>query len=500
MMNNKTFVSISIVSILFSGCSITPQEIKPQELKKDILLTEEKFKNNDYILNKNITINDAVNLAIKHNLKRKIDLLTIALSDKQLSASNFEMLPELMASGAYSYRNRYSSSYSDNIDPSTNEPINAAAGTYSTSQERISKTSNVTFSWNVLDFGLSYIRAQQMADNYLIANEKARKSMHIIEQEVKYMYYQVLAGDKLIKQLTPLIDDVKDAYKTSNFLSKNKIDNPIHHFTYQRELLEIERTLHFIKKNLLESRTKLSQLMGLKPGTIFKLDDSEINNFELPKLNVSVKLLEQFALENRPELQEARYKERISKNEVNTAILKLLPGVNLSAGYNYDSNKYLQNDNWQMIGLNASWNLFNIFTYDTNKKVAELQEEIAKQEKVALAMAIISQVHISILQFEQAKEEFSINLRYLEVSKSIFDIAEKETLADVNDKLSFIKEKLNYLIANIRVASSYAEVQNAFSNINVSIGKNSFYKNKDLDKSSLSNENIVDREIINDKK
>ena len=50
----------------------------------------------------------------------------------------------------------------------------------STSQDKRLRTSEIAFSWNVLDFGLSYVRARQTADKALIeatalAHEEAQK-------------------------------------------------------------------------------------------------------------------------------------------------------------------------------------------------------------------------------------------------------------------------------------------------------------------------------------
>ena len=50
------------------------------------------------------------------------------------------------------------------------EPL-PANPTYSVSQDKKRNTYDVAFTWNVLDFGLSYVRAQQQADRFLINKE-----------------------------------------------------------------------------------------------------------------------------------------------------------------------------------------------------------------------------------------------------------------------------------------------------------------------------------------
>jgi len=46
----------------------------------------------------------------------------------------------------------------------------------------------------------------------------------------------------------------------------------------------------------------------------------------------------------------------------------------------------------------------------------------------------------------------------------------------VNGNLSLIKEKLNYLISNLRLSSSYAKVQNSYGKVISSVGNEEFFK------------------------
>ena len=48
--------------------------------------------------------------------------------------------------------------------------------TYTVSQETPSNSYDIGFTWNALDFGLSYVRAGQQADKYLISKELRAKS------------------------------------------------------------------------------------------------------------------------------------------------------------------------------------------------------------------------------------------------------------------------------------------------------------------------------------
>lgn len=471
-LNKKIAISIILSTIIFSGCSIKPEPILPEKIKEDV-------ENNLLYLNKisqpitnAISLNEAIDRAINNNLSRKLDLLSTALAEQKIDIVAYEALPSLTTKAGYSERNNYAASSSV---PFTDGEPGELSNSYSVSQDKKSTTAGVAFSWNILDFGLSYVRANQQADRFLIAKEKERKSIHNIKEEVRNAYYQAVSADELLKNIQPIMKEVNKALDDSQNITKLNLDSPIKSLTYQRELLEVIRSLNTLEENLIKSKIELSKLMGLRPGTHFELSEKIKDKYELPIVEIPIDKLEKYALENRPELQETRYQERISQDEVKAVMLKMLPGIDLNAGYSSDNSKYLLNNDWISYGANVSWNLLNVFNANLNHKLAKTQIELAKQQKLALSMAVVSQVHISMLDFEQAKKDYKLSEKYFGVAKEIYKIIENENVLDMNGNLSLIKEKLNYLISNLRLSSSYAKVQNSYGKIISSVGNEEIF-------------------------
>lgn len=469
----KIILSTIVAGVLFAGCSVTPKPILPEYIKEDVENNLQYLDKISQPITKPISLDEAINRAIENNLSKKLDLLSSALAEQKIDIVAFEALPSLTAKAGYSERNNYAASSSV---PFTNGEPGQETGTYSVSQEKKTTTAGIGFSWNVLDFGLSYVRANQQADRYLIAKEKERKSIHNIKEEVRNAYYQAVSADELLKSIKPIMSEVHAALNDSEKIKNLNIDSPIKSLTYQRELLEVIRSLNTLEENLVKSKIELAKLMGLKPGTPFELSEKIKDKYDLPNVEIPIKNLEKYALENRPELQETRYQERISEDEVKAVMLKMLPGIDLNAGYSTDNNKYLLNNDWVSYGANVSWNLMSVFNSNLNRKLALTQIELAKQQKLALSMAVISQVHISLLDFEQAKKDYKLSEKYFGVAKEIYKIIQNENSLDVNGNLSLIKEKLNYLISNLRLSSSYAKVQNSYGKVISSVGNEEFFK------------------------
>ena len=89
------------------------------------------------------------------------------------------------------------------------------------SQDAVSNTYDIGFTWNALDFGLSYVRAGQQANRYLISKELERKAIHNLTKEVIYAYWKTLSADELLAEINPLMDRVNQALEDYETLIYN---------------------------------------------------------------------------------------------------------------------------------------------------------------------------------------------------------------------------------------------------------------------------------------
>lgn len=466
-------LAMSIVASMFvTGCSVKPEAITKEELKQDAKRDMDVLSKVVQPVTKAISLDEAIQRGLDHNLQKRVKILETALAQKQLDLVYYDMLPNLTASAGYSERNNDALTSSATRDPITGD-IKKSSDSYSVSQERQRTTADLTFSWNILDFGLSYVRAQQQADKFLIAQEKQKKVEHTLTQEIRRAYYEAVSSQDLLKRIQPMLVEVKRALEDSKKMQQERVaKTPMEALSYQRELLDILRSLHTLESSLISAKVELAELMGLKPGIEFELADKVEKDYQIPKIDMNLEQMEMIALENRPELAESRYQERISEKEITAAKLKMLPSVNLNTSLSYESNDYLLNNEWYSYGANVSWNLLNVFKGAEMNKLAKTQVEVAKEQKLALSMAVLSQVHLSIVKFNQAKKEYELAKDYLNVADNIFDLTKIENEVNVNSRLILIKEKLNNILATLRYSASYANVQNSYGRIYASMGIN----------------------------
>ena len=467
---SRSIVISVVTSFIITGCAVTPEPMLKEDVKKQVEKDLSVLSEVVQPVTKAISLDEAIQRGLDHNLTKKVKVLESALSQQQLDLVYYDMLPSLTTAAGYSERNNYAASASTSFINGEPQPLGSNPS-YSVSQEKERVTGDITFGWNILDFGLSYVRAQQQADKFLIAKEKEKKVEHNLTQEIRRAYYQAVSSQDLLKRIQPMMIEVKKALDDSKQVQNQRVGkSPMEALSYQRELLDILRSLHTLESSLISAKVELAELMGLKPGIEFELADKVEKDYQIPELNMNLETMEVLALENRPELAESRYQERISEKELTAAKLKMLPGINLSTSLSYENSDYLLNNDWYSYGANVSWNLLNVFKASTNNKVAKTQIEVAKEQKLALSMAVLSQVHLSIVKFNQAKKEYLLSKDYLTVADDIYTLTQVENDLNVNGRLILIKEKLNNILATLRYSSSYANVQNSYGRIFASLG------------------------------
>lgn len=318
MKKHTTLLGISLLALAVSGCAVTTQPIdrsvSEQRARDDL---RAMFKDQEP-LSGPLTLHEAMARAVKYNLESRLKVMEEALSRRQLDLATFDMLPRMALEAGYAGRNNQSASSSQSVLTNTQslEP--------STSQDRDRDVADLTMVWNVLDFGVSYVSAKQQADQRLIVQERRRKVVQTIIQDVRSAYWRAVAAQRLLDRIDALMARVDSARKDSQQMSQQRIGDPVQALGYQRALIEASRQLEEQRRALSLAKTELATLINLPLGTDLTLAAPE--GYDVPELKVGIEQLEQQALASRPELREQDYQARISAAETRKAMLRLLPG------------------------------------------------------------------------------------------------------------------------------------------------------------------------------
>ena len=471
MLNNLIKTTFIVLLIALTSCSSRspePLAIDTLEIsaKEDIKKISEIREQNEILKNNlDIDLYKAIALAIENNKDIKIKLFETALANQQLEDIKFDMLPSMSADAGYTGSEKYQSSTSATVG--SNDTAGSKGSSFSTSRTKDVFEQNVGFAWNALDFGLSYIRAGQSADRYLIAKEIEKKSTNNIAKEVIQAYWNALSAQKLIKKYDPLIKKVNQALGDSRKIEEMLLQKPMDALLYQKELLDIKRALISQRQTLINAKITLGGLMGLLPNQEYNLVKT---SKPINILDMKLKNMERHALINRTELLENRYQERISLAETKAGIRSLLPSFNLNASYTSSSNNYLQNKQNFEYGSSIGANLLNVFRAPSIKKVNEANTAIIREQRLALSMAVLSQVHLANIDFQMSMEEYETADRYYSVSKKIANqVRNAQKIARFGD-LEIIREDASSLVAELRKDIAFAKMQYSVAQVYTSVG------------------------------
>ncbi len=462
-MNKKhKLFAASLLALAIGGCAVKTDPIERSASEERARADLAQIYKDQEPLSGPLTLHQAMARAVKYNLEARLKVMEEALGQRQLDLAQFDMLPRMALSAGYAGRNNQSASSSQSIRTGTQslEP--------STSQDRDREVADLTMVWNVLDFGVSYLGAKQQSDQRYILQERKRKVIHTITQDVRSAYWRAVAAERLLTQIDTLMGRIGQARINSQLMSAQRIGDPVQALSYQRALIEATRQLEEQRRALTLAKTELAALINQpmdKPYTL-ALD----SNYTVPKLHVDFAKLEQQALASRPELREQDYQSRISATETRKAMLRMLPGLEFSAGGHYDSNSFLTNQSWVDYGLKVTWNLFNVISAPAAIDVAKAGERVADARRQAMSVAVMAQLYVARANFEEASRQFETSEQMASLDGQIAEQLRNRFKTNNIGELELIQGELNNLQTQLKRDLSYAEMRNAYSQVFVSSG------------------------------
>ena len=460
--------------ILFVGaCSQKPEPLIKEQVQLSSQEDYEYLKETSKAAPLEIDLYQAIAIAIKNNRDLRLNLMDSALSQGQMDVVKFDMLPKLSVNAGYKVLREHPASTSVNMETEGEENKSAAQisnnPTYSLSQQTPSNTYDIGFTWNALDFGLSYVRAGQQADKYLISKELERKAIHNLTKEVIYAYWKTLSADELLSEINPLMDRVNAALDDYEYIEELLISSPMDALLYQKELLDVLQILNTQRRALMDSRAQLSKLLGLLPDQEYVLIKTDQ---PLTELDMSLEEQEEAALFSRPELLEVRYQEKVTAEEARASMLSLFPSLTFNATWTYDSNKYLLNKDNVEYGAVFGANLLNIFQAGNINDINKINEKILEEQRLAVSMTVLSQVHIANINYAQSLREYSNAKHYLNVAQRINDLISNAQKISRFGELELIREEASLLVSRLRNDIAYAEMQYSLGTLYSSVGMN----------------------------
>ncbi|MBF0145555.1 MAG: TolC family protein [Magnetococcales bacterium] len=455
---------LALCGLLAAGCTVTPKALNVEELNRQRTRDLELMFKGVAPIQRPLTLAEVVARALRFNLDHRVKVVEEAQAMDLTSLDKFELLPKLAASSAYSGRSN------DSASSSRSMLTGQQSLEVSTSQERERLTSDLDLTWNILDFGVSYFNARQNADRRLIAHERERKVIQNLVQEARSAYWRAVAAQELQPRLQAAITRAESALDDAKKAEDSELRSPLDSLRYRKSLLENLRQLESLAQEMSTSKVDLATMMTLPPGRSFTLEVPK-GPLQVPEWSMSLEKMEESALIRQPDMREMAYQGRITVDESRKSLLKLFPGITLSASRKRDNNAYTLNKDWYETGLKVTWNLLGLLSAPDQLTYNRTNEEVMEIKRLALRMALLSQVHVAWHQFDQAKVQLRRSNELFEVEKEIARHTSNRAEQESQSLLDQIASETSAILAEIRLYNALALTHNALGRMMATTGQ-----------------------------
>ena len=403
-----------------------------------------------------LTLEEAIARGLKYNLDRRAKQLELEIASGQYDSSLQEMLPRARAQIDQSNRSQERLTRNSN-GTSTNATTDRNHTVY-----------DLGASWSLLEFGVGYYNAKQAKERVNIANERRRKLIHTLIQDVRSAYWRAASAQAMKDDLRQTIAKAEKALEDSRIIEIERVRAPTESLTYQKQLLESLRTLELIDQDLAPAQVELATLINAPAGQHLILDAQwPLSN---KTLNAPTELLENMALERNADLREVQHQTRIARDETRKVLARMFPNLTFSISAKYDTDSYQVHKSWEDASLQLSFNLMNLFTGPAQMRLAEAGVALADQRRMVMQMAVLTQVHLGSLNWLNAQKQNQRAHQIWSVDDRLAKLAAAREKALMRGSLETVNAQASALLSQFRLFQSVAQVQVAESRLRAVMG------------------------------
>ncbi|MDD5727085.1 MAG: TolC family protein [Victivallales bacterium] len=362
------------------------------------------------------TLNECIEVALKHNLSLKVFDLKEQIASEKVTARMLGMLPELNVDNQLRARNRTPGARSQSI----------ATGEQSlVSSRSIDNTVNdikIELALSTLDFGLAFLNSLQAEDQRLIALEQKKRAAQNLIFDVVRTYFKVAACQDAIDTAEQLLVKCRKLEKVFVELNDSKALSPFRLLDERKRFIRLEKRLMAYRRSYEDSCIELRSLMGFAPREKIRVDTSWLKELHVATLP-SIKVMERIALTERPELYELDFESDVLVNEARKTILTMFPAAKLFLDFTNSDNSYLYTQSWSSVGIHAAYNLLRLPQRIARYRATNAEIDEISMRTLALSIGIMAQVRIAHANIQEVKQRYELDDRTFQAYKKSLQAA-----------------------------------------------------------------------------
>ena len=363
-------------------------------------------------INQLITLEQAVELALRNNRELEVAKLTLERRIKELREARAALLPDLQAQFQITGQ-----------DVNDIGGFDVTTGTTTLEDERIDAdiAASVTLSYDLYavgGIGADIKRAKQQVRFDELAVETAVEQTRFLATS---NYYSLQNADAQVEIEKAAIEDASQTLRDAQLLEQAGLGTRFDVLRAEVELANAQQALNTAIANQQGARRQLAETLSLGQQVELKTAD-EIE--PAGKWSLSLEETIVLAYRNRPELEQQVVLRELNQQQRQIALAQIRPQVSLAASYNYsvvqifDSEIQAEDENSYAISAQLTWTLFDGGTANALSDQAETDIEISDAQ-------FADQRNNVRLEVEQAFYNLGANEKNIGTAQKAVELAEE---------------------------------------------------------------------------
>ena len=410
-----------------------------------------------------LTLNEAINIALQRNTTLQKATNNLQASQSNVKAAYGNFLPNISASGGWSWNRSENKGGSFNIG-------GFVINTPSSVSDTRNFSAGANWSLDLFD-GLSNFATLAQSKKQF---ESARLQLENLKQNTVFqtvsLYYTIVNDQQLmgVKE-----DNLKwNKRNLETVVERNKLGAVTLADVYAAQVQDGNAQLDLItaKNNFETAKSNLLYFLGLNVLDSYAFSDS-LTEQELSILNTNltseyqnISQLVQEALDNRSDYKSALLDFQSAEEGITIARSGYLPRLTNSAGYNLHSNQLsdLLDSRTYSFGLNLSIPIFSGFSVENQVEQAEVNAMNKKVDLEDLTRQIKQNIQTTYLNLQAAEQGLEVSKSTVQSSEENLKISQEKyalgsgTLLDVltanynytNARTNLINAEFQYIVLN----------------------------------------------------
>jgi outer membrane protein len=414
---------------------------------------------------KNLSIEEATQLALSHDLQAKVDTASIAVLNAKYNQNKKAVLPEISLNGNYTR-------ISDNITPfkvsfpTVDVTLNPQILNQSYNSLQLKQ---LIWSGGKANYGTAIAKKEIQVAKFEAEKNKLTTSYNIAA--LWYNFYVVKTAKTIIeaniKTLLQSQQDVKNYVVQGIVLENEAIKIDLAVTNLQSNLIDISNSITALNFNI-------CVLTGLPTNTVIELPElTEIVATSTPTLDASINA----AITNRAELKTVQTYKEIAGLGLKITKANYLPNLSsiASGNYNMPEQRVFPNQDkfkptWY-VGLNVNWAISSL--YKNPDKLTESKQTIIKTDALynQLKEGIMMEVNAAYTAYLQASQKIIIEKKAVEQATENFRVEQNRLNVSTITATQFLDANAKLLQAKLNLSAAYANALLALKNLDKTTGK-----------------------------